>query len=96
METSVASAGLATMAFPGLMGGGLAKEGRWKANVILRGGFTVSRLFQPRTAGGGPPGATEGETGEPRRPHREPKKPPPPSADSSRAFWRLFLGFSPD
>jgi hypothetical protein len=38
METSVASAGLATMAFPGPIEGGLAEERRWKANVILCGG----------------------------------------------------------
>jgi len=62
METSGASAGLATMAFPGLIEGGLAKEGCRGVNVILCGGFIVSRLFQSRTAGSGPPGATEGET----------------------------------
>jgi hypothetical protein len=60
METSGASAGLATMAFPGLVEGGLAKERHWKAKVILCGGFTVSRLFQLRTAGGGPPGHHRG------------------------------------
>jgi hypothetical protein len=77
METSGASAGLATMAFPGLVEGGLAKERRWKAKVILCGGFIVSRLFRARTTGSGPPGATEGATRGPRRPHREPRRPPP-------------------
>jgi hypothetical protein len=37
METSGASAGPATMAFPGLIEGGLAKEGCRGVNVILCG-----------------------------------------------------------
>ncbi len=63
METSGASAGLATMAFPGLIEGGLAEEGCRGVNVILFGGFIVSRLFQPRTARGGPPGHHRGRDG---------------------------------
>ena len=60
METSVASAGLTTMAFPGLIEGGLAEEGCRGVNVILFGGSIASRLFQPRTAGSGPPGGHRG------------------------------------
>ena len=60
METSGASAGLATMAFPGLIEGGLAEEGCRGVNVILFGGSIASRLFQPRTAGSGPPGGHRG------------------------------------
>ncbi len=55
------SAGLTTMAFPGQIEDGVGKGAPLESERYpLRWLFIVSRLFQPRTAGNGPPGHHRG------------------------------------
>ena len=92
METSVASAGLTTMAFPGLIEGGLAEEGCRGVNVILFGGSIASRLFQLRTAGSGPPGRPPRARRADRDDLIKNQGKPPTARIRPAAFWRLFFG----